>query len=206
MKHPLSLCFILFLSACNSGNPQYYLNLYDIKSPTAQNFTHCLNYGCQTRNLVSLPKTTHKKLTTLFKNTKSAEDERTKVTQAIQIFEKDIGALTGTHNDKHGTFRIYQDDSIESQRFQQDCIDESTNTTIYLMLLQDLNLLTYNTPFFPASRSPIGSGSRWWHQTAVIQDIETKQRYAVDSWFFDNGEKAVIKDIESWKAGWNPPK
>jgi hypothetical protein len=42
------------------------------------------------------------------------------------------------------------------------------------------------------------------HTTAVIRDIENRQDYVVDSWFFDNGERPVIMPLEEWKSGWSP--
>lgn len=208
MKRLLTACFcLLLLASCQGSNPQYYLNLYDIKPPSTKNFTHCFNYGCQTHRNVELPAKTERKLHKLFKPpAKTAKIERTRISKAIQIFETDIGALTGTKNDKHGTFKLYQDNAKTTQSFQQDCIDESTNTTIYLTLLNNMKLLKFHTPTFPASRQPFTGGSAWWHQTATMKEINTGERYAVDSWFFDNGAPAAIVPLKTWKKGWRPPK
>lgn len=86
--------------------------------------------------------------------------ERDKISKAIQIFETDIGNITGTKNDKRGTFRLYQDDAPSTKNFQQDCIDESTNTTIYLGLLEQLGYLELHKPVFAANRQPFKSGGR----------------------------------------------
>ena len=42
------------------------------------------------------------------------------------------------------------------------------------------------------------------HTTAVIEDIGTGTRYAVDSWFFDNGIPPAIVELSAWKKGWGP--
>jgi hypothetical protein len=46
--------------------------------------------------------------------------------------------------------------------------------------------------------------SGWPHSTAVIRQLDTQARYAVDSWFFDNGQPATIVPFELWKAGYIP--
>ena len=44
----------------------------------------------------------------------------------------------------------------------------------------------------------------WPHSTAVIRDIKTKERFAVDSWFYDNGYAATIVPFAVWKANYKP--
>lgn len=207
MKRVVVICFCFILSACGYSDYKYYLNIHSIEPPEQNNFTHCFNYGCQTQKNIALPQATSNRLHQLFKTpAASAHDERIKISQAIQIFETDIGALTGTKNDKRGTFRLYQDDADSTKSFQQDCVDESTNTTIYLALLENMGLLKFHKPVFPANRQPLLHGARWWHQTAVIEDIATNENFAVDSWFFDNGQPAAIVPLKIWKKGWQPLK
>ena len=40
----------------------------------------------------------------------------------------------------------------------------------------------------------------------VVTDTKTKERYAVDSWFEDNGAPAHIVPLETWRNGWHPDK
>lgn len=200
----LSLLLTLFLFACGTGHYQNYLNMRNIPPPTIENFTHCHSYGCQSHTQITLPEATKKKLKHLFTPAPiNAEDEREKIASSIQIFETDIGALAGTNYDKHGTFRLYEEKDVKG--LQQDCIDESTNTTIYIGLLQNMGLLKFNKPVFPANRQPFLGGAPWWHQTAVIMDIQTNEKYAVDSWFRDNGHAAFIVPLQEWKDGWMAP-
>ena len=206
MKH-LLLITALFLSACAGGNNIDYLRMRDIPPPTIESFTHCYNYGCSARKTLSLPVKTKVKIDKIFaRKTKSSTQEQSRIVKSIQVLEKDIGEITGTKNDKHGTFLIYEDDATSTQSFQQDCIDESTNTTTYLTLLNNMGYLEFYEPAFPANRFPFANGNRWWHQTATMKDKETGERYAVDSWFEDNGVPAYIIPLKEWKNGWRPKK
>jgi hypothetical protein len=42
------------------------------------------------------------------------------------------------------------------------------------------------------------------HTTAVIEETASGDRYAVDSWFLDNGQPPYIARLEVWKAGGAP--
>ncbi len=194
----------LFLGACAGGNNIDYLKMRDIPAPTIESFNHCYNYGCAKRETIKMPAATLKKIKSHFTpRPKNADAEKKAIIQSLQSLEQDIGEIVGTKNDKGGTFRAYQDDSIESKSFQQDCIDESTNTTTYLSLLNNLGYLKFHSPAFPANRQPF-SGGNWWHQTATILNNDTGDRYAVDTWFEDNGKAGYIVPLKEWKKGWRP--
>ena len=196
---------LLFISACSGGNHIDYLRMRDIPAPTIESFTHCYNYGCSKRETLGLPIETKTKIDRLFLTpSKSNEEEQSKIIQSLKIFEKDIGEIVGTKNDKRGTFRLYQDDSPEAKSHQQDCVDESTNTTTYLSLLNQMGYLTFYSPAFPKTRQPFIGGGNWWHQTATIKDNQTGDFYAVDTWFEDNGVAGYIVPLDKWKSGWKP--
>jgi hypothetical protein len=201
----LLLLATLSLSACAGGNNIDYLRMRDIPAPSIESFTHCYNYGCAKRETLSLSTSTREKIDQIFKTPHaSAKEEQSRIIKSIQVLETEVGEETGTRNDKRGTFLIYEDDASTTQSFQQDCIDESTNTTTYLTLLNNIGYLEFYEPGFPANRHPFMSGNRWWHQTATIKDKTTDERYAVDSWFEDNGIPAHIIPLEEWKKGWKP--
>jgi hypothetical protein len=86
---------------------------------------------------------------------------------------------------------------------QQDCIDESVNTSLYLTLLESVGLMRFHTEEDRATRGHFILG--YPHTTAVIREIKSGNLYAVDSWFYDNGMPPVIIPIETWKDGWEPP-
>ncbi|MEM9469173.1 MAG: hypothetical protein AAF988_03335 [Pseudomonadota bacterium] len=209
MHTKLTLVFILLLSACANQQPinhySHYLRNKNISQPVKQAFIHCYDYGCKTQKTVTLTETQWHQINSIFKTpSNSAEEERKKVAQAVQKFERIVGEITGTKADKRGTFRLYEDSDPKNKKFQHDCIDESTNTTVYLALLKQSGHIQFHHVTQPQSRQPFVAGNPWWHQTATIKDIQTGQQYAVDSWFEDNGFTPYIVPIESWFRNWKP--
>jgi hypothetical protein len=85
---------------------------------------------------------------------------------------------------------------------QQDSIDESVNTSLYLTLLQSVGLMRFHTVQDRATRGSFILG--YPHTAAVIRETKTGKEYAVDSWFYDNAKPPVIIPIEIWKEGWQP--
>jgi hypothetical protein len=63
-------------------------------------------------------------------------------------------------------------------------------------------LLKHHTVLDRATRFGLFVGAP--HTTAVIQETATGQRFAVDSWFFDNGQVPAIVDLHEWQSGWEP--
>lgn len=189
----------LVLSGCaaelHSSLPAYmkYKNLPEV---TVDNFPHCQGYGCPIHNNVILSKSDWKKIDKAFgTKAKNAEGERANLPNVIATFEQIVGPLTGTENDRLGTF-------IQTGKGQLDCVDESTNTTIYLLLLAERGLLKFHTVEQPQVRYPLISGRGWMHQTAVITDAKTGAKFAVDSWYEDNGKPAYVVPLSDWLNGW----
>ncbi|HEY8354723.1 MAG TPA: hypothetical protein VIK69_06890 [Methylophilaceae bacterium] len=128
--------------------------------------------------------------------TPDAETERACIAEMLGAFERVIGANTGTDTDRGGTF------GNSAYPGQMDCNDEAINTTNYLKLMQQHGLLHHHEIMDIARRGFFFKG--WPHTAAVIREIGSGQRYAVDSWFYDNGRPAVIVPFEVWKSGWRP--
>jgi hypothetical protein len=203
MKKLLSLVLLL-LAACTAqhGNYQNYLHGRNLPEATPESFPVCRAYGCQKVDIVSFTKKDWKWIEKTFRPApKNAEQERKRIAKAIAVFEQQVGAITGTDVDVGNTF-------TEFGAYQQDCVDESTNTTIYLSLLAQKKLLKFHTVEPPTSRVPlIHYAGRWPHQTAVISEKDNPDAFfAVDSWFHDNGAPADIVPLKEWKSGWRPPK
>jgi len=202
MRRAAFLITLIMLGGCASSpdsNHQSYLKKKGLATTqTVSKFEHCYDYGCEHVTQVSLGAAEWNKIARNFSpRPLSAEAERERIKSAIAAFEQTVGAKTGTDADKWGTFR-------NMGAFQQDCVDESTNTTVYLMLLADNDLLRFHTVQAPTMRFPLIHAGRWPHQTAVIREKDSGTLYAVDSWFHDNGAPAEIILLKQWKEGWKP--
>jgi len=104
----------------------------------------------------------------------NAPVERQQIAQAIALLEQQAGKITGITED------LPKSPKFKDPHGQQDCIDETVNTSTYLRMLQADNLLRWHQVSTPARRGYFVD-RRWPHNTATTEDISTGQRYAVDS-------------------------
>lgn len=203
MKKSASILILcLALSACaGSGDGRYapYLARKGVTRLAPDGFDHCHGYGCRLIGKAALTDGDWQDIEPLFVANRSAEEERVAIASAIGIFEQKIGERTGTSADKGGTYVQLGDN-------QHDCVDESVNTTIYLSLLDGHGLLRHHTAGTPTARIPPFSRGLGPHQTAIITDTGSSDRFAVDSWFHDNGVPAEIVPLDAWFFGWRPGK
>ncbi len=192
---------VLILSACaNELAPSlpFYMKEKKLPEVRVDSFPHCEGYGCPAyKNVILNKRDWNKILKTFGTKAKTAEQEREKIARTIGTFERVVGPLTGTDKDIAGTF-------LKTGKGQLDCVDESTNTTIYMMLLQQKGLIRFHEIDQPQVRWPIISGRGWMHQTAVITETATGDHFAVDSWFENNGKNAWVVPLEDWRNGWHP--
>jgi hypothetical protein len=198
----ITLISCAFLTACSAGY-QSPINVYAsndaLPYPSLAAFPHCRSYGCEKIDTISLDANEQAQIKALFQDNSTPILERENIAKAIGLFEIIVGRKTGTSADVAGTY-------MQLGHMQHDCIDESTNTTTYLILLNQMGLLTHHTVNALTSRPPILSGRLGPHRTAVIIHKTTGVKYAVDSWFFDNGHDAQIIELDTWRWGWHPDK
>ena len=89
---------------------------------------------------------------------------------------------------------------------RMDCVDNSTNTTTYLKILEDMGQLPLWRVEKPSIRKFYDFNSVHW--AAVVKDIPTGEDWAVDAWFRPNGHLPYVLPLDSWKKeirGWLPP-
>jgi hypothetical protein len=167
------------------------------QTPTLGQFEVCQGGGCLETNQLSMTDLEWRDVKHVFINkATSAEQERVQIAKAIGEFERIIGAKNGTAADLAGTFF---DGKLTGQL---DCNDEAINTTTYMRLLKSNGLMQLHEIEDTRTRNFFFTG--WPHTTAVIRDIKTNDRYAVDSWFYDNGKSATILTFAKWKASYRP--
>ncbi|MDO9282968.1 MAG: hypothetical protein Q7T88_11375 [Methylotenera sp.] len=167
--------------------------------PALSGFDICTGGGCAEINHVSLNNQEWKKIVTIFTDAgivTDAKQERKLIAAAIGKLEKMIGAKTGTTTDRAGTF------GNSNYSGQLDCNDEAINSTTYMRLMHQNGLIKLHEVEDMRTRNFFFSG--WPHSTAVMHEIRTGDRYAVDSWFYDNGFPATIVPFAVWKSGYIP--
>ncbi len=155
-------------------------------------FFSCTDYHCDEGRSVQLSEAQWQSVRDLFSDVSSAVGERQQLRRAIARLEQTIGAITGTWRD------LAENVAGAGEPGQLDCIAESKNTTTYLQLLHDDGLLRWHGVEARAMRHPLIFNVHW---AAVIRDTQTGQRYAVDSWFLDNGQPPYIQPLNDWQAG-----
>ncbi|MDP3742817.1 MAG: hypothetical protein Q8Q76_00545 [Methylotenera sp.] len=167
--------------------------------PALSGFDVCIGGGCAEIKHVSLSDEAWKTITTIFTSTGTAPDakqERKLIAEAIGALEKIVGEKTGTTTDRAGTF------GNSNYPGQLDCNDEAINSTTYMRLMRQHGLIRLHEGEDMRTRNFFFSG--WPHSTAVMHEIKTGDRYAVDSWFYDNGFPATIVPFAVWKSGYIP--
>jgi hypothetical protein len=97
-------------------------------------------------------------------------------------------------------------DFEEEVEGRMDCVDNSSNTTTYLHILQDIGELTGWTVSSPKVRKLFDFSAVHW--TAVITDTESGLPWSIDSWYRPNGHLPMAMPLRSWideKKAWEAP-
>lgn len=185
-----------FLFGCSS-NSQFLVARYAHPNPTPDIFYVCHGYGCVKRSTIHLSQQDWDAIQANFSpKAPSAEIERKQIALATGKIESIVGKLIGTDVDKPGSPIFFYNPT------QQDCIDETVNTSTYLTLYDKAGLLKWHRVGEAARRGYITDG-QWPHNTAVITEKNSGVHFAVDSWFHANGESPVIILLDLWKSGWS---
>jgi hypothetical protein len=126
-------------------------------------------------------------------------EERRAIAYAIALIDVKVGNKLGIH-DKAGMQFAGSGDPT-----QEDCVDVSTNTLSYLLVMQANGMLKYHTVDSTMSKENLAKGfaaldpvKYWPHWSAIIKDNTTGQKYAVDRWPFDQGENPAVVKVEDW--------
>jgi len=200
-RRPLSLISLFIAQPLAAGQAYDELyRLYDYpKSLSRSAVPVCFHHGCESVERVSLTDEHWSRLVRHFTPAaQSAADEREQIRQAIAEMEQITGELAGTSGDIAGDLA-----SFGTLEPQMDCIDESSNTTTYLTLFEQSQLLRWHTVEPRATRGYLFVGG-WPHYTALVRDRQAGDQWVIDSWFRDNGELPDVVSLDIWKDGWKP--
>ncbi len=193
------------LAACTTGGTgsvdRHYVE-FGATPPKGNRVTICHAYTCKMQTPYTFSQRDIAEIAALMKKVKrgdSAHEERRAIAYAIAHIEVKVGNKLGI-KDKAG-----MQFSASGDPTQQDCVDEATNTTSYLLVLQANGLIKQHTVEMTMSKENLARGmltlnpvKYWPHFTAVLQEKATGQKWAVDSWLFDNGENPAVVKVEDW--------
>ncbi len=165
----------------------------------------CFNYGCLSSAQVVF---NHRQLAAV----RELLDDATDAAHERELIAVVIGRLLGWAGqqspisaDKGGN---YADDGVSGK---MDCIDHSTTTTLLLTMMAKRGWLRWHRVLASEVRTRFLIFEHW---TAVIEEAPnapyrdqhpySRVRYAVDSWFNDNGKPAVVMPLDQW-LDWEGP-
>lgn len=172
--------------------------------------TVCYNYGCLSEDEVLYSETQLQAVGGLLGDAQDAEHERALLGVAIGWMLGWAGRQTPIGADRGGNLA---DDGVYGR---MDCIDHATTTTRLLRLLERRGELRFHRVLAPARRARLLIFEHYAAQIAELTAAGGKgpeaglegalagARYVVDSWFFDNGQPAVILPLDRWLAGDGP--
>ena len=159
-------------------------------NPIYHNIPICHGFGCNIESIISLSTAEWRSVAGWLKaNTPDSSTERDQIRQAIGWMEVLVG--------RHGPGR--EDRALDLQHVayrtgQMDCVDESINTTTYVKLFEKQNLLRWHRVVERIQRRALLDA----HWASQIEEIQTGDRYVIDSWFQDNGLLPNVQKTEDW--------
>jgi hypothetical protein len=176
------------------------LLLFALRAQADERVMVCFNYGCLAQAEVVYDDEQLRDLGRILGAAGDADQEREKIGIAVGRLLGWAGQQSPIFADRGGN---YDDDGVYGR---MDCIDHSTTTTRLLQMIERLGLLRHHRV--------LKAELRWRflifeHYAALIEENEAaapqdERRYVVDSWFFDNGQPAVVMPLAQWRAGEGP--
>lgn len=168
-----------------------HFSLYpNSKIPQGNTVYVCSAYGCNKVSRYTFKSSELENIKEYFVNVTNAKEERLALANAISFIEVIVGEPTGTKKDRPSL-----DISGNGDPSQLDCVDEATNVTSYLIMMNNNNMLRFHNINKPNWK---GGFFKWTHYAAVITDRETNIKWAIDAGVGRNGDKPLIKEYSKW--------
>lgn len=186
---------VLSLSSASAASnaARQYLAKYDVPPPTATGVVVCHGFNCKFRTMVAFSAGDIGTLREILaRGSRSARSEINAIADAVAWFERRIGRHTGTsrRTPRAGPAQA-------GLRTEADCIDESVNTTVLLVLLSDLKLLKFHDVAAAEARGYL-LDFRYPHATAVVVNKTSGARWAIDPWPKGNGQRPDTLPLAAW--------
>ncbi|MGA7544776.1 MAG: hypothetical protein WBW08_02950 [Methyloceanibacter sp.] len=175
------------------GPPRAHFEQFAAKPPEANTVTVCHAYGCKAQTPFTFSQNDIRDIAVVMDQVRrddSASEERRSLAYAVAWMERRVAPKVGTASD-----RPSMDFFGSGDPSQEDCVDEATNTTSYLIMLQRNGLLHHHTVERPFAKD---DASHWTHWAAVIREKESGERFAMDSSSGANGENPTVQAAASF--------
>jgi hypothetical protein len=154
--------------------------------------TICHGYGCRYQVQFPLTDDQLSELQAILKSAGTAEEERSKLAQAVSKFYEYAAQVAPIADDRG---RNYPNDPAGPGRM--DCIDHSTSVSSFLRFLGTHRLLQFHQPMSRAYRSFLVVFAAHW--SAQVLDLGTGTAFVVDRWPYDHGREPLIMETEKWR-------
>lgn len=175
------------------GPPEAHFEKFAAKPPHGDTVTICHAYGCKAQTKFTFSANDIAELSALMARVRRDDtpaEERRAIAYAIGWMERRVAPAVGTATD-----RPSMDFLGSGDRSQQDCVDEATNTTSYMLVLDRHGLIRHHTIERPFAKDSV---RRWTHWAALIQERESGARFAVDSSSGPNGDNPMVQAAASF--------
>jgi hypothetical protein len=175
---------------------------FGAEPPRGNRITVCHAYTCKMQSPYTFSQADLAEIRAVMARTKKADtaaEERRAVAYAIAHIEVKVGAKLGI-KDKAG-----MQFSASGDPTQLDCVDVATNTSSYLLVMQQNGMLKHHTVAMTESKENLLKGfltlnpvKYWPHWSAILRENATGQKWAIDRWPFDQGENPAVQKVEEW--------
>ena len=175
-----------------AGPPEAHFKTFASKPPQGDTVTVCHAYGCKAQTAVTFTQADIAELfvvTTTVPRADTPREERRAIANAIGWMERRVAPAAGTASD-----RPSMDFRGSGDRSQQDCVDEATNTTSYLLVLDRHGLIRHHAVERPFAKDDFG---KWTHWAALIKEKQSGELFAIDSSASVNGENLTVQSAAS---------
>jgi hypothetical protein len=198
-KAPLSAFVVLSLTALSAcvyeqeGPPEAHFETFAAKPPKGDTVTVCHAYGCKAQTEFTFSPSDIAEISALMARVRrddSPAEERRALAYAIGWMERRVAPTVGTADDRPSMDFLGSGDVS-----QQDCVDEATNTTSYLLVLARHGLVQQHWVERPFAKDSV---TNWTHWAAIIKERRSGISYAVDSSSGANGENPTVQAAASF--------
>ena len=175
-----------------AGPPEAHFEKFSTKPPIADSVTICHAYTCQQQTPYTFSRADIAEISAIMTKVKrndSPFEERRAVAYAIAKMETDVGKKLGIKDIAGMQFTASGDPS------QMDCVDEATNTTSYLLVLERNGLIKRHTVERPFGKAAF---NKWPHWAALIREKESGEEFTIDASASANGENPTVQSAASF--------